>query len=83
MDFIYLFLIWISIPLAIGPFCIGENLKVFDTFRDTFYYFQGYGDIMLSIFVGDICDTSFRDMGHFSNYLKEYGILGPPIPGHH
>ena len=37
---------------------------------------------MLSDF-GDICPFISRDMGYFSEYLKEYGIPESPLPGPH
>ena len=32
-------------------------------------------------FISDICHICFRDMGHFSKYLKGYDIPGPQGPG--
>ena len=36
---IYLFVIWLSILLTIGPYCTEEFFKALGNFRDTFHYF--------------------------------------------
>ena len=72
----------ISILLTKCHFYIEEIFKDLPVgnFRDTFYYFQGYGDKCFLNF-GDICHIYFMDMGYFSRYLKGICDTDTTLPG--
>ena len=73
----YFLVIWLSILLTVGPYCIEEihiDLDVLGTLSITFRDLLPECFLILVIFA----IFSSMDKGYFSKYLKGYGIQGPP-----